>query len=198
MTAYIATLEGDYSRSYKHTGRQYKDPRFTGETMAGWGFIKSIGNVIMAPVKGASHAVMEVGRGIKSGDLKKILKAPFKGVGHTIGETYRGTTDHLEYYWRPSKMGWMKPVGSGLMMAAPFTGPAMPLMMAGGAALTLGGSIGGKVHQTHLERQAVRAQNTPEAKAARAKASKQKADNQKWMYIGGAALLGGVALMAVL
>lgn len=46
--------------------------------------------VIAAPVKGVGHTVMEVGRGLKSGDISKILTAPSKGVGHAIAESYRG------------------------------------------------------------------------------------------------------------
>lgn len=48
--------------------------------------------IVVAPIKGGTHAILEVGRGIKEGDIGKVLKAPFKGAGHTFMETFRGTT----------------------------------------------------------------------------------------------------------
>lgn len=203
MTAHIATLEGDYTRGYKYTGRRYQDSRLQGETMSGfWGAIGKMGKsafqVVIAPVKGITHATLELGRGVMTGDIKRILNAPIKGTGHIFGEAYRGTKTHLEYYWRPSKMSqWMGPAGAGLSAAAPFTGPAAPFLLAGGAALTLGGAVGSKIYETGLERKAARAGNTPEAIAARLRAEKEAKNRKIWMYAGGAALIGGIALIAL-
>lgn len=143
MTAYIATLEGEYShRGYNYSGRRYRDSRLQGETMSGlWSAVKGMGSsaikVVTAPVKGAAHTVMEAGRGIASGDIKRVITAPIKGTGHMVGETFRGTKEHAEWYYRPSRMAqWMGPTGSAMSGIAPFTGPAAPFFIGRGSSLT--------------------------------------------------------------
>lgn len=53
--------------------------------------VKGTVKIVMAPVKGVTHTGMEIYRGVKSGDIKKVFKAPFKGAGHTFMETWRGS-----------------------------------------------------------------------------------------------------------
>jgi len=207
MSAFIATLEGDYapSRSYNYSARRYyHDGRVTDDFMGGFfqaigGMAKSAWRVGTAPIKGATHGIMEVGRGIATGDVKRILAAPIRSMGHIGGEAYRGTKLHGEYYWRASKMSqWMGPAGVGMSAVAPFTGPAAPFLLAGGAALTIGGKVGSKIHQTHLQRQAARA--AARGEGAEAAAYQQRAgilgtQGNTWLYVGGAALLGGALLL---
>lgn len=202
MTAFIATLEGEFAPRTYNSRRRYSSPRVQYETMSGLlDFGKSVVRATLSPItsttKGITHMAMEAGRGVSTGDVSRILASPLKGVGHTVGNLYRDNTDHLEYYWRPSKMTqWQQPVGGALLAAAPFTGPVSPFLLAGGAALTVSGSIAGKIQTTHLERQAARQANSPEAQEARAAADKAKNKNYLWMGIGAAALVTAVTIMA--
>jgi len=156
---------------------------------------RAVTSPVRSVVKGATHGVMEVGRGISRGDLKRVVKAPFKAAGHTVLAQKRDYTRHLEHYWRPSKMRkWMKPVGSGLMAAGAVPTPASPFLLAAGGALNIGGAAGEAIHKTHKARQAARAQAKSRATA---KAETQEAVKKSlpWIVIGGVGLIGGILML---
>lgn len=201
--AYIATLEGYISPTwgYNYTGRRYRgrSGELSGLWSAAKGLAKSAVRVAVAPITGTAHTIMEAKRGIERGDIKRVLTAPIKGIGHGVGETVRGTKQHMEWYWRPSKMSqWMQPVGGAMTTVAPFTGPAAPFLLAGGAGLTVAGSIAGKVHGTHLQRQAVRAAargETSQAQTYATQAAAKKKQTNTWLIVGGVAAAGAALLM---
>lgn len=61
--------------------------------LMGWGIpkiIKSAARVVTAPIKGATHSILETSRGVATGDLSRIAAAPFKGVTHSVLEISRG------------------------------------------------------------------------------------------------------------
>lgn len=186
MHAELITLEGDNDFNIGYT--PYYD-----DTMDGIGdFFKTAGKFIATPFiatgKGVGHFFMEAGRGIKSGDIKKVAFSPFKGIGHIGGTAYRAAKEHAEYYWRPSKMReWMSPLGMAITAAGAIPGPHSLIMLPLGAALTAGGSISEGIYQK--DRQKI-------ADAAEKKyLEDSKKKNLMWT-IGGIALLGVGAYMA--
>jgi len=136
---------------------------------------------------------METWRGVKSGDIGRVVAAPFRGIGHGGAEWYRDTTEHLEYYWRPSKMNqWMTPVGAVVTAAGSIPSPLSPFLLAGGAALTAGGMYArGYVNKDKAKKAAALAQ----AKAL-ADAQLQKKKNVQWLGIAAAAVGGGFLLFS--
>ncbi len=121
--------------------------KMSDEYMGGlWDFVKSIGKAVVSPIvsvaKGTGHAFMEFGRGAADGDIMRMAKSPFKGVGHAAGTMYRTQKEHLEWFWRPSKMAqWMKPIGGAFAIAGTIPTPLSPFLLGGGALLGAGGEF---------------------------------------------------------
>lgn len=212
----LVTLEGDYSsptrrpvrrmssndrQRYIQAARQRRDfwkrHGQQPETMDGlldWGksVVKSSLSPITSSIKGIGHTVMEAGRGISSGDIKRVLAAPVKGTGHTVLSWGRDTKEHAEWYYRPSKMRqWMKPVGGLVTAAGAIPTPASPFLLAGGAALTAGGAIGDKIYQEGKRRQAIREGQKEQENQAVAASQKNN------IYIYGAIGIGALALITL-
>lgn len=184
--AELITLSGDYSLRYNR--RQRVNSR-NDELMGGLlDFFKSAGKTIVSPVvsvaKGVGHTTMEIGRGIKSGDIKRILTAPAKGIGHTFmtqGRTYK---EFSEFFWRPSKMkDWMKPIGGAVMAIGAVPGPHSIFMVPIGAALVLGGSIGESVY---IKDQMKKAASATQKQTM----EEQKKANYLWYGVGALGVVG--------
>jgi hypothetical protein len=179
MTPMLITLEGDYTTQ--------NDGAF--DDLLGFDFmddvLNPIGNFIVAPITGTTHAVMEAGRGISQGDMSRVLMAPVKGVGHTGMEMYRGAETTAELFWRPSKMSvWMQPVGTVLLAAGSVPSPLTPFLLGAGAGLNVLGAVGSGIRAKDLSEEAQKDAD----QNAMARAEKMKETNKKWL-IGGAVLL---------
>jgi hypothetical protein len=197
MNAQLVTLSGSYTPELFTYGRmdRYKRRCVNQELMGGvFDYVKSAASVVVNPItsvaKGTGHMVMEAGRGIKEGDISRILTSPLKGAGHIAGETYRTHREHWEYYYRPSKMGeWMQPVGGLLTVAGAVPTPASPFLLAGGAALTAGGAIATSITDKDKASQAaasLQAQKLLEQQKIK------KTNNIAWL---GLAAAGGLGLL---
>ena len=160
-------------------------------------FFKATGKAMIAPftatAKGFGHFVGEAGRGISRGDWGRLALSPLKGVGHTAGSLYRADKELLSYYWRPSRMGWMKPVGALITATGAIPSPLSPFLLAGGAALTTAGTIGTGIHQKDLEEKAAKEFAISQAEARKQLEAEGKIKKQTvWMLLAG----GGAALAA--
>lgn len=149
MEATLQTLSGDYDfprRRLKpvrrkvspemnwhlimhHPGINWQEH---GEFMGGWlsdtafgNFVKGSWTSLKAPFTGVGHFAAETVRGVKTGDIKRVVVAPIKGVGHYGLQTYRGTAD-------TAKIG--VPI---LSTVGAVPTPASPFLL-GGAALLAG------------------------------------------------------------
>jgi hypothetical protein len=193
MFGKLITLEGEYTtkREYDYK-RPYTHPELMGFDLidAGKSFVRGTVDVIGAGARGTGHFVMEAGRGISRGDVGRVLKSPFKGVGHSFMETTRGTNEIAELFYRPSRaQAWMPTVAPALLAIAPFTGPAAPFLLAGGAAL---GTVG-KVQSTIYYNDQMK-----KAYSSNKKAQLEKEQQMKnWLLYGSIAAGGlGIVLMA--
>ena len=181
MNAYLATFEGDSPLVYKGINRRYSNSRhYPGEMMGAWGIF----DVVAAPFKAVGHAVMEVGRGVATGDVSRIVSAPVKGIVHGGMETVRAVKEPAEWLYRPSKMRqWMPQAGAVITAAAPFTGPAAPFLFAGGVGLTVAGGVGQKIYTTGKQRDFIRAGGNGQPQDI----AKNATNKNLWLYGGIAA-----------
>lgn len=195
--AELVTLSGNIPH-YASRRANVRNRRNYREEMMGGNFLQDLGNVIASPIvsmaKGSGHFVMEAGRGVATGDWKRVATSPFKGVGHSFMDAGRKTWDFGEQFWRPSKMQAWMPMGSKLCMAggaiATATGVGAPIgagLYACGIALGLGGAIGTKIHANNkLKNDAL----SPEQKE-----EIRKTEKRKQLMIWGVAGLAGAGLL---
>lgn len=188
--AELVTLSGDYGHTYNsRVGRRNQVSQRNEELMAGLlDYLKSAGSFVISPVvglaKGVTHAGMEVYRGVKTGDIKRVLSAPFKGVTHSGMEVYRDIKEHSEYYYRPSKMkDWMKPIGGAIMAIGAIPGPHSIFMIPIGAFLTLSGSLGESIYINDQIKKAQVAQSLVDAQ-------EQRKTNYIWYGVAAIGLVG--------
>lgn len=195
----LVTLAGDYNYNFNVThsrlNRRSRVKRRNEELMGDlFDFFKSATKFVVSPFvsvgKGIGHAGMEMYRGIKSGDIKKILAAPFRGIGHTGGTFYRTSKSHLEYYWRPSKMkDWMRPIGAAITAIGAVPGPHTLIMVPLGLALTLGGTIGEGVY---IKDQMKKAEDAAKISAL----EKQEKANLIWTGVAGVGVVAAYMLLS--
>ena len=186
MTPQIVTLGNDMVNYYNPS-----------ELMGGdlFSFLKDTGKAILSPItsigKGTGHMFAEAGRGISRGDFSRIALAPLKGVGHTTGSMFRDNTNMFENYWRPSKMGWMQPVGALVTAIGTIPGPHSPFMIPIGAGLTTAGTVGTGIKQKQDAENLVKEQNISNAQAQAQLEAEGKSKNQTmwWLIAGGGAVL---------
>ena len=165
------------------------------ESMAGIvDFGKSVWNIstssISSVVKGTGHTFGEIGRGVSRGDWTRVALAPVRGGTHVAGSMYRDVKQHIEWYYRPSKMRqWMKPAGAAVTVAGSIPTIASPILLAGGAALTAGGAIGESLYQKDQARKAAASGNTTAVSRAR------EAQKKNLIWYGVAGAIGVTALV---
>ena len=192
----LVTLSGNYNYHFPNSRRYNRRLNVNArneELVDGLlDYVKSAGTFIAKPFisvgKGTGHFAMEAYRGVKTGDIGRVLKSPFKGAGHAAFSYGRAFKEHAEYYWRPSKMkDWMKPIGGSLMAIAPFTGPAAIVLFPLGAVLTLAGAAAETIY---INDQIKKAEAAAQVQALE--------DKKKANYIWyGAAAIGAVGLYMV-
>lgn len=204
MEPLLVTLAGDYKTSYD-TGfeflsrrpsryRRIRSPELMGNEI--WDGIQDFGKSVfrssmapfISPIKGIAHAGKEIGRGVSSGSPLQIFTAIPKGIAHAGKDFGRSYTEHAEFYYRPSKARtWMKP--AGIAMSAIGTATANPFILAGGAALTAGGTAAEGMYQKDQQKKAKDAND----KQAEQDAITAQERNKKYIMVAGAVTAGLVA-----
>lgn len=181
--AELVTLSGHYGYNRRQRISSRNDE--IDEIMDGFmSFVKRVGKTAISPFvsvgKGVGHTVMETYRGVKTGDIMKIITAPFKGIGHTFMTQVRDTKSMAEFFYRPSKMrSWMGPVGGIVTAIGMIPGPWSVIMLPLGAALAAGGGIAQGIYSKD---QAGKAASAAQQKAA------EEGKKTRYIWYGVAAL----------
>lgn len=201
MEPLLVTLAGDYQSSYD-TGFEFLSRRpsryrrrRSPEMMGGeiWEGIKDFGKSVfrssmapvISPIKGVAHTGMEIKRGVSGGSPLQVFTAIPKGVAHTVVDFGKSYTEHAEFYYKPEKARtWMKPAGAAMGAVGTVTGN--PFIMAGGAALTIGGSAAEGIYQKEQAKKAKIAGDIASEEAALAAQER----NKKYLIVGGTILAG--------
>lgn len=161
-----------------------------------WG--KALVTATLSPVtslaKGIGHAGMEIGRGVSRGDIGRVLLAPVKGVGHVPASYFRDAKDYLSYYYRPSRMGWMKQVGPIVSAIGAIPGPHSIFMIPLGLGMATAGAVGDGIFQQEKAKQALE-QGEIDAKEAENLKKENTKQMLKWIALIGA---GGLIANEVL
>lgn len=186
--AIITTLSSDFELDSFYGAEELMGAKDIGDWFKT--SVKAMVSPITSIAKGIGHTVMETGRGLSRGDVGRVLLAPVKGIGHTTGSFYRDEKEHLSYYWRPSRMSWMKPMGAAVGAIGAIPGPHSIIMVPLGIAMATAGTIG---DASFKKKKAEEAYKEGQINAEEQAQLKQENTKKTLMWIG---LIGAGGLIA--